>query len=89
MPFKDGTGPLGEGPATGRGRGRGPCAGARTGSGLGRGAGRRNRFGQPQGGSSNLDQKSDLERRAGFLQSQLERIKRQLAELSGGGKDLG
>lgn len=87
MPFKDGTGPLGEG--LGTGRGRGPCAGARTGSGQGRGSGRRNRFGQTQGGSSSLDQKSDLERRAGFLQSQLERIKRQLAELGGKGEDIG
>jgi hypothetical protein len=58
------------------------------GAGQGRGAGRRGRFGQPQGGGPSLDKKSDLERRAGFLQSQLEQIQRRLAELSGGGKDV-
>jgi len=43
MPYGDGTGPLGAGPATGWGRG--PCgAGLRRGRGAGRGLGLRRRF---------------------------------------------
>jgi len=44
MPNKDGTGPEGKGPKTGRGLGN--CEGPNAGRGLGRGLGRRNRQGR-------------------------------------------
>ncbi len=47
MPFKDGTGPRGEGPMTGRGRG--DCTGRWAGAGQGLRGGRRNRFGMQRG----------------------------------------
>jgi hypothetical protein len=69
MPLMDGTGPLGEGP--GSGRGRGTCAGARRGMRWGLGRGR--------GAAGTQDQKTALAQQAGFLERQLDRIKRQLS----------
>ena len=82
MPFKDGTGPQGAGP--GSGRGRGACAGRRSGFGQGAGAGRRNRLGQRQGGGSTPDQQATLESQASFLEAQLAKVKRQISTLAGG-----
>ena len=80
MPFMDGTGPLGNGP--GSGRGRGMRAGAQKGScrGLGpcgRGAGRGMGLGQQQA------RKAVLGEQASFMERQLDRIKKQLSGLIG------
>ncbi len=81
MPFKDGTGPLGAGP--GSGRGRGACTGRRSGFGQGIGAGRRNRLGQRQVGGSTPDQQAALVSEASFLETQLAKVKRQISTLAG------
>lgn len=87
MPFMDGTGPLGNGPGTGRRRG--PCAGGQRGVGRGmglgrgRGAGSGPGFGQQQALGAGQDRKAVLEEQAGFLERQLERVKRQLSGLGG------
>jgi hypothetical protein len=86
MPFMDGTGPLGNGP--GAGRGRGTCGGGRRGvgqgTGLGRGTGRGTGFGRQQANGAAQDPKTALAQQAGFLERQLDRIKRQLSGLGGG-----
>lgn len=81
MPFMDGTGPLGNGP--GSGRGRGLCPGPRRGFGQGAGFGGRNRLSfNPQGAS---DAKESLTQQASVLEQQLERIKQQISRLEGEG----
>jgi hypothetical protein len=77
MPFMDGTGPLGEGPGSGRGKGR--CAAGTRGAGRGIGLGRR------LGRCAARDPKTALEQEASFLERQLDRIKRQI-QGPGGGK---
>lgn len=76
MPFRDGTGPFGEGPGTGRGRGM--CAGGRRGFGQGRGLGRRGGRGrglnQQREASARPDQKAVLEEQASRLKSQIDQV---------------
>jgi hypothetical protein len=79
MPFMDGTGPLGNGP--GSGRGRGMCAGARRGAGRGSGLARGGGRGFGVGASSQADQKAALEQQAGVLESQLDEIKQRISRL--------
>lgn len=82
MPYRDGTGPMGNGPVSGRGRGR--CSGGRGGMGQGFGAGRRARFGQPQGTTPVSNDQSALSDQQSFLEAQLASVKRRLAALGGG-----
>ncbi len=63
MPGRDGTGPMGRGPMTGRGLGR---CGAGLGRGRGLGLGRRNGFGFGF---------ASLEERARFLEEELARVR--------------
>lgn len=80
MPFKDGTGPVGDGP--GSGRGRGSCAGRQGVRGPGSGAGRQSRFRGGRGsGAQQQNSKSALEQEAGILEIRLDKIRRQLAGL--------
>lgn len=61
MPYKDGTGPLGQGPRTGRQAGN--CPGAQTispGQDLGRGRGRKAGFGQGLGQNRGLGRGRNL-----------------------------
>ncbi len=78
MPFMDGTGPLGDGSGSGRGRGR--CGGA--GRGVGRGMG----FGRARANRAPQDPNASPEQQAGFLERQLDRIKRQISGQGGGQK---
>lgn len=91
MPGRDGTGPMGQGPATGRGLGF--CTGASNaayGCGLGLGCGRRAGFGRLRGtgfgrmAAQPFDastQKDVLTQQRSLLQKQLESIDSQLSEL--------
>lgn len=81
MPFRDGTGPMGNGPASGRGRGG--CFGGRRGLGRGLGAGRGGRFGWQQGYSTAADERTALDDEQGFLEARLASVKRRLAALGG------
>ncbi|MEA2112952.1 MAG: DUF5320 domain-containing protein [Patescibacteria group bacterium] len=75
MPKFDGTGPLGQGPRTGRGMG--PCGG-----GMGRGCG----FGQGMGGRRFFSKKEEsemLDTEVGELEAELKAIKERLSELKG------
>jgi len=82
VPGRDGTGPLGQGPLTGRGFG--VCSGAVP-AGYGMGLGRRSGFGRglpyrtaaPVAGDREL-----LEMRRQVLQSRLDLVKKQLENLS-------
>jgi len=95
MPFGDGTGPLGQGPMTGRGLGY--CAGNGTpgrfygrgfGRGWGRGMGRG--FGRGMGrgwgfgwfGFNPVNEKTALENRVRFLEEELKYAKERLNELN-------
>ena len=77
MPNKDGTGPLGEGPRTGRGLG--PCeagTGIRRGLGAGRGFGnRRQNFDQTEISEDKIDK---LEEENTELKKELKKIKENL-----------
>jgi len=68
------------------------CAGARRGfgqgMGRGRGAGRGMGLGAQQRTAAGRDEKSALEQEAGFLEKQLDRIKRQLTSPGGGEESL-
>jgi hypothetical protein len=93
MPFGDGTGPLGQGPGTGRGAGF--CSGfavsgsSSRGSGIcgrGRGGGRgwRNRqgaFGWPVGPPSQDDELGALKAQAGFFERALDGIRKRIEGL--------
>lgn len=71
MPYKDGTGPNGAGPA---GRGLGPCGrgGARrTGGGYGRGAGQGRRGIFPAPAETGADRTAELEARVKELEKRL------------------
>ena len=85
MPGMDRTGPLGNGPI---GRGRGPCRGGSgsqqgNGAGVGRGFRRGGGFGRwfspeiPQ-----EDEKTILEQRSKWLQTQIESVSKRLEELN-------
>lgn len=78
MPFKDKTGPLGEGPMTGRGMG--PCGG-----GFGRGRGHGRGFGRGSRGwfrhPTKSEVKEDLEDYKKYLEEELEAVKAQQKEL--------
>jgi hypothetical protein len=84
MPFMDGTGPLGNGPV---GRGRGKCVGARggfgQGAGSGRGTGRGMGLGQRRANGPARGQRAILEQQAGFIERQLDRIKRRVSDFAG------
>jgi Family of unknown function (DUF5320) len=86
MPFIDGTGPRGEGPATGWGRG--PCAGAWSGFGPGMGFGRRVGRGVGYGlrwaAPAAPDRKAALADRANALERELARVRQQLTDLGAG-----
>ena len=86
LPGRDGTGPLGRGPVTGRGTGF--CSGGyrRFGCGYGRGFGFRRAFGPanlPYGRDfyNADDEREFLTRQAEYLQRQAERINKRLSEL--------
>jgi len=78
MPFMDGTGPLGNGP--GSGRGRGVCTGARRGFGLGAGLGRGNRCGMGFG----RDRQATLEQQASMLERLMGRVRQRMSRSQGG-----
>ena len=87
MPGQDRTGPMGQGPMTGRGMG--PCgSGMRRGFGKGLGRGMRRGFGYGSGVYSEPEpiskeqQKKILEEEAEDLEVELKRIKEKIAELS-------
>ena len=100
MPGFDGTGPMGEGPLTGRGLGRCGPGFARRGRGAGRGYGRSFRgrgiggmfrglwnYGyQAPGTLSNTEEKELLLEDAKELETELTDIKKRLKELEGGSK---
>lgn len=84
MPRKDGTGPWGAGPMTGRGFG--PCAGeneARYGYGFGRGFACRRGFGRGfgRGFAGPTNQKDLLQEQKNILQEQIQAIDKQLEDL--------
>jgi len=72
MPRVDGTGPMGQGPRTGRGMG--PCGG---GMGYGRGFGGRNFYTRKEEMEMLKDEQTDLE-------NELKAVKEKIAELSRG-----
>ncbi|MFO7710905.1 MAG: DUF5320 domain-containing protein [Candidatus Woesearchaeota archaeon] len=80
MPAGDRTGPLGDGPLTGRGLG--PCGGRRAfrGRGLGRGF-RRGLFGRRQ--ISNSDEKELIDEELQELEKEREYLKKRKEELNG------
>jgi hypothetical protein len=86
MPGRDGTGPVGAGPMTGRGLGL--CTGVNTvkygagfGMGLGRGLACRHGFSGGLGGGYGRTQKELLQEQKELLQSRLEVIDKQLENL--------
>ncbi len=93
MPFKDGTGPLGQGPRTGRGAGF--CSGFAVpgsmnrggglfGRGRGGGRGRRNwqgAFGWPCGPTSQYDELGALKAQAAFFERALDSIRKRIEGL--------
>jgi len=92
MPGFNGTGPLGQGPVTGRGMGR--CtgavpAGAVPARGFGRGRGRGfgpgpmpAGYGYPQPAMETVDEKTAIENQIKGLENQLEMLNKRLNEIS-------
>ncbi len=79
MPYRDGTGPQGQGPRSGRGQGN--CAGqGGTGRGFGRGRGRGagRGFGRGLGGVSTTEGSSWLETQLANLQAAIEKLTERL-----------
>jgi hypothetical protein len=93
MPFGDGTGPLGQGPGTGRGAGccsgfAAPGSGNRGGGFFGRGRGggcgwrnRQGAFGWPFGSPVPGDEIGALKAQAGFFERVLENIRKRIEGL--------
>jgi len=77
MPRLNGTGPMGNGPMTGRGRGR--CTGARKGLGIDRGIGRG--FGRGFRGPEFADVELSKEEERKILEAEKKEIEKRLAKL--------
>jgi len=87
MPNKDGTGPLGGGRVSERGRGC--CTVQQRGLSQGCRPGRRSRFGRPWISSAAGDPKAAPENKAGYTEGQTADPGRQRAGLGRDGKELG
>lgn len=86
MPGFDRTGPFGSGPV---GRGMGPCGGGQANWGRGRGYGRGagSRWGGTPTEISPDDEKENLTRQKGWLESLLESINQRLKNLEGSSQE--